>query len=172
MKHLFLVFSIPLLLVFGFGCAAKKQEMQADTGSCESYKSYASVTFEVEGNLSELVEKTAKKALARSCFKKSDQSTANMRIQIKSEETKLKESGFIKNKYDNTFRINIVAIMLIPTQQGGLTTLTSNQHASLNMKAEPIADIGSKAELSEKELIPFIEENVSVALVNLWKEMP
>ena len=58
--------------------------------------------------------------------------------------------------------------MLMPTNEGGLTTLTSKQNARLNLKSEPIANLGNKAELSDKEVIPFVETNVLTALTNLF----
>lgn len=162
---------VVLLVVAIVGCVSKQQEVQQEANKCETYKTYASVTFEVEGDMSELVEKTAKKALTRSCFKKSDQSNANMRIKIQSAQSLHAESGFIQDKHDNSFSLDITAVMLIPTQQGGLTTITGKQTANLHLKSTTIADFGSKSELSEKEIIPFIESNVLIALNTLFKNI-
>ncbi len=62
--------------------------------------------------------------------------------------------------------------MLIPTEQGGLTTLTSKQTAKLNYKSEPIADLGSKAEITDEEVNSFVEENTLAALKNLFNDIP
>lgn len=154
------------------GCAKKDSIPSHSEIICDSYKEYASVNFEVNGDMSELVEKSAKKALAKTCFKKADSSIANMRVKIESKQTSNTQIGVIKDKYDNTLSLEIVAIMLIPTDKGGLTTLTSKQNASLNLKSAPIADIGDKSELKESEVAPFVEENVLTALKNLYKDMP
>ncbi|STQ86677.1 hypothetical protein LS73_003100 [Helicobacter muridarum] len=159
------------LLIISNGCASKTEEIEQETVKCESYKTYASATFEVEGDMNELVEKTAKKALTKSCFKKSDQSNANMRIKIQSTQSMQAEAGFIQDKHDNSFSLDITAIMLIPTEQGGLTTITGTQNANLHLKSTTIADFGSKSELSEKEIIPFIESNVLIALNTLFKNI-
>ncbi|RDU73494.1 hypothetical protein CQA66_02020 [Helicobacter aurati] len=169
--HVFVVACTGLLVAAMAGCMSQQQEIQQETSKCESYKPYGSVTFEVEGDMSELVEKTAKKALTKSCFKKSDQSNANMRIKIHSTQTSHAQSGFIQDKHDNSFGLDITAIMLIPTQQGGLTTITGKQTANLHLKSTTIADFGSKSELSEKELVPFIESNVLIALNTLFKNI-
>ena len=157
-------------LIFS-GCA-KKAEVEAKEGKCYVNKYFASVSFEVSGDMAELVEKSAKKALLNSCFKKSETSNTNLRIKIDSKQTLITESGFIKDKLDNSLNINIAAIVMIPTSEGGLTTLTSKQNATLNLKSTPIASIGNKAELSEKEVAPFVESNTTKALNNLFNDIP
>lgn len=157
--------------IIAIGCGNNEKIEPEVSTQCASYKNYASATFEVNGDMNDLIEKVAKKALTRSCFKKSDTSTANLRIKIESKATLNTETGFIQNKYDNTLQLMITAIMLVPTDQGGLTTLTSKQEATLNLKAKPIADIGGTAELSKEEVVPFVEQNVAIALENLFKDM-
>ncbi len=154
------------------GCASKKEVEHKNIAKCENYKNFASATFEIEGDMTEIVEKTAKKALTKSCFKKSENSNSNLRIKIETTKTLHTESGFIKDKHDNTLSLVIYAIMLIPTEQGGLTTLTSKQTAKLNYKSEPIADLGSKAEITDEEVIEFVEDNTLAALKNLFNDIP
>lgn len=161
-----------VVAILSVGCAKKTDVEQKNIAHCAVYKYFASATFEVEGDMSPLVEKTAKKALTKSCFKKSDDSNANLRIKIEAKRALRTESGFIQDKHDNSFNVTIHAIMLIPTEQGGLTTLTSTQNAKLNLKSSQIADLGSKAELTEKEVSALVEENVLQALKNLFKDMP
>lgn len=166
---------IPSIMFFAFigiGCANKNNTESEHAVSCNTYKNYASASFEVEGDMVEIVEKTAKKALMKSCFKKAENSTSNLRIKIQSNQTLHTESGFIKDKHNNTLSLDIAIIMLMPTNKGGLTTLTSKQNARLNLKSEPIANLGNKAELSDKEVIPFVETNVLTALTNLFNDMP
>lgn len=162
---------VGFLSIFFVSCA-KKEVSQESANKCSVYKNYASAAFEVNGDMLDLVERTAKKALVKSCFKKEDESKSNLRIKIDSKQDLQTQSGLIKDEHNNTFTINITAIMLIPTEQGGLTTLTSKQDASLNLKSAQYADIGKKAEITEAELIPFVEQNVLVALNNLFKDMP
>ncbi len=164
--------SIFVFVLLGAGCAKKAEVEQTNIAQCVLYKHFASATFEVEGDMAELIEKTAKKALTKSCFKKADDSNANLRIKIEAKKTLHTESGFIQDKHDNSFDVAIHAIMLIPTEQGGLTTLTSTQNAKLNLKSSQIADLGSKSELTEKEINDLVEENVLQALQNLFKDMP
>ncbi|RDU67025.1 hypothetical protein CQA53_01815 [Helicobacter didelphidarum] len=166
------IMGVAILSYIFVGCADKSEVEQSNSMQCNTYKDYASATFEVEGDLAEQIEKIAKKALTKTCFKKAENSTTNIRVKIQSKQTLHTESGFIKDKHDNTLTLTITAIMLIPTNEGGLTTLTSKQNATLNLKSSPIADFGSKSELSEKEVVPFVEQNVGVALNNLFKEMP
>lgn len=158
--------------IFSIGCAKKAEVEQKNIAHCEVYKNFASVAFEVEGDMQSLVEKTAKKALTKSCFKKSDNSNSNLRIKIEAKKVLHAESGLIQDKYDNSFDVAIHAIMLIPTEQGGLTTLTSTQNAKLNLKSSQIADLGSKSDITEKEVSNLVEENVLQALRNLFKDMP
>ncbi|MWV62882.1 hypothetical protein DCO58_01815 [Helicobacter saguini] len=153
------------------GCA--KNEIVHDSEvKCDSYKTYASASFEVSGDMSELVEKSAKKALTKTCYKKDDNAKLNMRVKVDSKQNLNTQEGFIKDKVDNTFSVNIVVIGQYPTDSGGLTTLTSKQNATLNLKAAPIADIGDKGELNDKEVAPFVEKNVQAALNNLYKDVP
>ncbi|MCI7410589.1 hypothetical protein [Helicobacter bilis] len=159
-------------IMLNSGCAKKAEVEQKNIAQCEVFKTFASATFEVEGDMAEAIEKTAKKALTKSCFKKSSDSNANLRIKLEAKKTLQTESGFIQDKHDNSFDITIHAIMLIPTDQGGLTTLTSTQHAKLNLKSSQIADLGSKSEITEKDINDLVEENVLIALKNLFKDMP
>lgn len=170
--YLKIMVSILIVTILGLGCAKKAEVEQKNIAHCAVYKNFASATFEVEGDMAPLVEKTAKKALARSCFKKSDDSNANLRIKIEAKRVLHTESGFIQDKYDNSFNVTIHAIMLIPTEQGGLTTLTSTQNAKLNLKSSQIADLGSKSELTDKEVNSLVEDNVLQALNNLFKDIP
>lgn len=158
-------------VVWFAGCA--KNEIAHDSEvKCDSYKGYASVSFEINGDMSEIVEKSAKKALTKTCYKKDDNAKLNMRVKVDSKQSLNTQEGFIKDKVDNTFSVEIVVIGQYPTDSGGLTTLTSKQNANLNLKAAPIADIGDKAELNEKEVAPFVEQNVITALKNLYKDVP
>lgn len=161
-----------LLITLSIGCAKKVEAEQKNIAQCASYKYFASATFEVEGDMTTFVEKVAKKALTKSCFKKSDESNANLRIKIDAKKVLHTESGFIQDKHDNSFSVTVHAIMLIPTEQGGLTTLTSTQNAKLNLKSSRIADLGSKSEITEKEISDIVEENVLQALENLSKDIP
>lgn len=165
--------SIALALVMlNSGCTKKAEVEQKNIAQCQVFKTFASATFEVEGDMSENVEKAAKKALTKSCFKKSGDSNANLRIKIESKKTLQTESGFIQDKHNNSFDVTIHAIMLIPTEQGGLTTFTSTQHAKLNLKSSQIADLGSKSEITEKDIHELVEENVLITLENLFKDIP
>lgn len=161
-----------IFAMLSVGCAKKAEVDQKNIANCAVYKNFASATFEVEGDMDTLIEKTAKKALTKSCFKKSDESNANLRIKIESKKALHTESGFIQDKHNNSFNVTIHAIMLIPTEQGGLTTLTSTQNAKLNLKSSQIADLGSKSEITEKEINKLVEENVLQALANLFKDIP
>ena len=134
------------VIMLNSGCAKKAEVEQKNIAQCEVFKTFASATFEVEGDMAEAIEKTAKKALTK--------------------------SGFIQDKHDNSFDITIHAIMLIPTDQGGLTTLTSTQNAKLNLKSSQIADLGSKSEITEQDINDLVEENVLITLNNLFKDMP
>ncbi len=159
-------------LMLNSGCAEKAEVEQKNIAQCAIFKTFASATFEVEGDMAEIIEKTAKKALTKSCFKKSESSNANLRIKINSKKILQTESGFIQDKHDNSFDVTIHAIMLIPTEQGGLTTLTSTQHAKLNLKSSQIADLGSKSDITEKDINDLVEDNVLITLNNLFKDMP
>lgn len=160
------------LALLGTGCAKKAEVEQQSSAQCVAYKNFASATFEVEGDMAEMIEKTAKKALTKSCFKRSEESNANLRIKITAKKTLQTESGFIQDKHNNTFDVAIHAIALLPTAQGGLTTLTSTQNAKLNLKSSQIADLGSKSELTEEEVSALVEENMLIALQNLFKDIP
>lgn len=163
--------SVAIFVAALSGCA-KNEQVEIQSANCATHKGYGSASFEINGDMAPLVEKSAKKALLKTCFKKEDSSVANMRVKIESKQTSNTQIGVIKDKYDNTLSLEIVAIMLIPTDKGGLTTLTSKQNASLNLKSAPIADIGDKSELKDSEVAPFVEENVITALNNLYKEVP
>lgn len=158
-----------LSAVFFISCSKVSDVSHNSVAQCAEYKDYASVSFDVNGDMADIIEKSAKKAFAKSCYKKSDNSSTNLRVRIDSKALMKKQTGVIKDDIENTLSISIAVVMLMPTDDGGLTTLTSKQEASLKLKSQPIADIGNKSEIKDEDVTPFVENNVLVALENLIK---